>query len=73
MDDDDLKFRDECAIQVLQALIGRGYCTEYVKHILDENTDPTMTRIRQEALEGVTIAAYKIADAMRKARLASFK
>ena len=69
MDDDEIKLRDKFAIAAIQALIGaRGAYTNYI------DSGAGMPDVFSEGrLDRITIIAYKIADAMRKTRLASFK
>lgn len=58
----ELKFRDQCAISAMQALLnakGRG------KYYTEDNVGALY-------IDKMTLLAYHIADAMRKARLQSF-
>lgn len=69
-DDDDTRLRDQFAIAAMQALITRngsyGNFIEKNEHTNEDGADSAAK------LKRIAIIAYKIADAMRKARLQAF-
>jgi len=67
-DDEDLKLRDKLAAAALPALIHRYNDKVGTKWIVDGKP----TTAFQEDAENIARMAYKIADAMRKARLQAF-
>lgn len=76
MSDEDLRFRDECAIQVLQALLTRDEAKatfNLMYENLENKEHPDWYKEGERRMEKLTVISYKIADMMRKARIASFK
>lgn len=80
-DDSDIKFRDQCAIQVMGALLNQmeflvkqhtGYKSTPISKILMYNWEMDQKDFEQTT-DRLARFSYKIADSMRKARLASFK
>lgn len=74
-DDNDIKFRDQCAIQILQAIIIRKGNADSTINGLIENIDKDSdySDFCFKKIEKYARISYKIADIMRKARIASFK
>jgi hypothetical protein len=65
-DEKELSLRDQFAIAAMQALVSKNNI--YVSYITDDVVNPKSAA----KADRIATAAYKIADAMRKARLASF-
>ena len=82
--EDDIRLRDQFAIAAMQALVqhhqplktfiltkgDKGW--EAYKNDSNETKEQYLARL-DEKIERIATVAYKIADAMRKTRLASFK
>jgi len=75
-DEKDIRFRDECAMRILTALLSRDdaktavntmYCNAWPEGNKDWYKDGA------ERMEMWVRMSYKIADMMRRARLASFE
>lgn len=83
MSNEDLKFRDECAIQVMQTLLSGAKFSHYTTTIQKafETLAPERINIHTECdqEEGLKIIrriakiSYIIADEMRKARIKAFE
>jgi hypothetical protein len=76
MSDEDLRFRDQCAIQILQALLTRDDSKSAINLMvqnLNSKTHPDWYEEGEKRMEVLATVSYKIADMMRKARIASFK
>ena len=67
-EDDDFKLRDQFAIAIMNALLSN----DTVNAVWFVNNREEGERFDKE-IERFAVTAYKIADAMRKARLISFK
>ena len=66
--DEEIRLRDQFAMAAMQALIDKyGVLGRYIENEADIKEEP------YRKMERITLAAYKIADEMRKARLISFK
>lgn len=77
--DDEIRLRDQFAMSAMQALVEKEFPGEWFindcveSKCLAENSTPESYFARLEfRIEKLSIMAYKIADAMRKARLKSF-
>jgi hypothetical protein len=72
MDDDkETRLRDQFAMAAMQALIDKeGIFSSYI-HSCQEDT-PYVDQVTAR-LERLTIVAYRVADMMRKTRMAAFK
>jgi hypothetical protein len=76
MSDEDLRFRDQCAMQILQALLSREESKTAVNLMvtnLNNKEHPDWYKEGERRMEEFVTVSYKIADMMRKARIASFK
>ncbi len=83
MSDEDLKFRDECAIQMMQAILSGTKFSTYSTTIqkIFNNLDPNTTSSSQEydREQGIKVIrhaariSYIIADEMRKVRVGVFE
>lgn len=76
LSDSDIRFRDNCAIQILQAYINKDKDHSSITGDFLDRYDHEEAFHREYAyksMERLIRASYKIADMMRKARLAVFE
>jgi len=71
-DDDKLTLRDKLAAAALPALMHRYNDHVSTKWTMIKNNEDITTEAFREDIEIIAVMAYKIADAMRKARLKAF-
>jgi len=65
MNDEDLRLRDQFAIAAMQGILtAKSYLSTTLQELSDNDS---------EIAAKIAITAYKMADAMRKVRLISFK
>lgn len=75
-DEDDIKFRDQCAREIMHSLLSRKDSDSTVNGLLENIDNPKNKDYVDYCLKRMDLYArvsYKIADIMRKARLATFK
>ena len=73
-EDQDIKWRDQIAMQVLGHLIQADYA--WIVSERQQNAPVSIgstCKLDSDTLDKLARAAYRFADAMRKGRLASFK
>lgn len=73
MDDEDLKFTDQVAIRVMSGLLAREdiVAATSIRSMLEHH--PHDRVMYAEKLEKMALFSYRVAQAMRKAKLVAFK
>jgi len=75
-DEKDIRFRDECAMRFMEALLARKESATMLNTIIENYHKPEYQNdidYYYSKAERLAHISYKLADIMRKARLASFK
>lgn len=73
-DEKEMRLRDQLAVAAMQALMNElSIYKTWIMGVEVINDLPQYMEKAEARTEKMAIAAYKVADAMRKARLAAFK